>query len=277
VTPPPRTLRVLTLNCWNISEPYAARMAVARAAIAALDPDLIGLQEIIVRRDGFDQGADLLAGRGYHVAYAPAFRWTERGHVPCDVEGDSFGNLMASRWPLAGWERCALPGEELNERRCALAAHIATPFGRLAFVCTHLAWQRHHGALRQRQVQVLDELVRGYGRDSALPPILVGDLNAEPDASEIRFLAGLATIDGHSTYYQDAWRVRGDGPGFTWDNRNPYAALGFEPDRRLDYIFVGGADAHGRGWIERVALACDQPVDGIFASDHFGVVADIRI
>jgi endonuclease/exonuclease/phosphatase family metal-dependent hydrolase len=277
VSAQPRTLRILTLNCWNVSEPYAARMAIARAAIAALDPDLVGLQEVIVRRDGFDQGADLLAGRGYHVAYAPAFRWTERGHVPCDADGDSFGNLIASRWPIVASERRTLPGEEMDERRCALAAHVDAPFGRIAVVCTHLAWQPDHGALRERQVRAVDELVRDWASGTDLPPLVVGDLNAEPDADEVRFLSGLTALDGRRTYYQDAWRVRGTGPGFTWDNRNPHAALMFEPNRRLDYIFVGGTKPTGRGWIERVALACDQPVDGIFASDHFGVVADIRI
>jgi endonuclease/exonuclease/phosphatase family metal-dependent hydrolase len=270
-------LRVLTLNCWNISEPYAARMAVARAAIAALDPDLIGLQEVIVRRDGFDQGADVLGDLGYHTVFAPAFRWTEAGHVPCDAPGDGFGNLIASRWPIVGSESRPLPGEELDERRCALAVHVAAPFARIPVVCTHLAWRFDHGALRQRQVRVVDDLARAFAHEADFPPIIVGDLNADPDAAEIRYLCGLAAFDGHSTYYQDAWRVRGRGPGFTWDNRNTNAALMFEPDRRLDYILVGLADISGRGWIERVGLACDEPVDGVWASDHLGVVADIRI
>jgi endonuclease/exonuclease/phosphatase family metal-dependent hydrolase len=274
---PPRTLRVLTLNCWNVSEPYAARMAVARAAIAALDPDLIGLQEIIVRRDGFDQAEDVLGGLGYHTAYGPAFRWTEDGHVSCDAAGDGFGNAIASRWPIVASERHALPGEEIGERRCALAAHIAAPFARIPFVCAHLAWRFEHGALRERQVRALDELARAWSRDADFPPIVVGDLNADPDANEIRYLCGLAALDGRSTYYQDAWRIRGAGPGFTWDNRNPYAAMMFEPDRQIDYVLVGLADLNGRGWIERVALAADQPIEGVFASDHFGIVADIRI
>ena len=272
-----RPLRVLTLNCWNVSEPYAARMAVARAAIAALDPDIIGLQEVIVRRDGFDQTTDVLGGLGYHTVYGPAFRWTEDGHVPCDAEGDGFGNLIASRWPIAASRRCALPGEEMGERRCAIAAQIAAPFARIPFVCAHLAWRFEHGALRERQVRALDAFTREWARDAEFPPIVVGDLNADPDATEIRYLCGLATLDGQSTYYQEAWRVRGSGPGYTWDNRNPFTALMYEPDRRLDYILVGLADLNGRGWIERVGLACTEPLDGVFASDHFGVVAEIRV
>ncbi|MFN8546375.1 MAG: endonuclease/exonuclease/phosphatase family protein, partial [Candidatus Binatia bacterium] len=153
----PTALRVLTLNCWNVAEPYAARMAIARAAVERLAPDLIGLQEVVVRRDGLDQAADVLGGLGYHIVYAPAFRWTEHGHVGLDADGDAFGNLIASRRPIVAWERRTLPGDELDERRCALAE---APCGRIPFVCTHLAWRFEHGALRERQVRALDELAR---------------------------------------------------------------------------------------------------------------------
>ena len=274
---PMPSVRVLTLNLWNVSEPYAPRMAAARAAIAALQPDLIGLQEVVVRRDGFDQAAEVLGGLGYQAVYGAAFRWNEDGHVHAEGHGDGFGNLVASRWPIVGWERRGLPGDELGERRCAVAAHIDAPFGRVPMVSAHLAWRFEHGALRERQVRVLDDVARAWARDADFPPIIVGDLNADPDATEIRYLCGLTSLDGHSTYYQDAWRVRGEGPGFTWHNRNPYAAMMFEPDRRLDYILVGLANTDGRGWIERVALVADQPIEGVFASDHYGVVADIRI
>ena len=57
-------MRVLTLNCWNVSEPFAERMALIHAGIAALQPDIVGLQEIVMRRDGFDQAALLLDGLG---------------------------------------------------------------------------------------------------------------------------------------------------------------------------------------------------------------------
>ena len=45
-----------------------------------------------------------------------------------------------------------------------------------------------------------------------MPPILCGDFNAEPDSDEIRFLCSLTALDGRTTFFQDAWRVAGDGP-----------------------------------------------------------------
>jgi hypothetical protein len=55
----------------------------------------------------------------------------------------------------------------------------------------------------------------------------------------------------------------GDGRGCTWSNSNPWAVQLLWPDRRIDYI---------RG----VNLLETNPVEGMYASDHFGVQADLR-
>jgi endonuclease/exonuclease/phosphatase family metal-dependent hydrolase len=65
-------------------------------------------------------------------------------------------------------------------------------------------------------------------------------------------------------------------PGFTWDNRNPYAASVHEPDRRIDYIFVGYPVPGGVGRVERCRVVCDKPEGEIWPSDHLGVFAEIR-
>jgi len=58
-----------------------------------------------------------------------------------------------------------------------------------------------------------------------VPPLLAGDFDATPDNSSIRFLTGLQSLEGVSTYWLDAFAVAGDGsPGYTWSTDNPYAA-----------------------------------------------------
>lgn len=272
-------MRVLTLNCWNISPPYDARIALIREGIERLAPDVIGMQEIIVRRDGFDMGADVLSGLGYQTVFGAAFRWSEAGGpLPHDDEGDAFGNLVASRWPIERSAVHALPGVETGERRSVVAALVAAPFGRLAFLTTHFNWRLHHGYVRERQAIALAALVREWASAAEVPPVVTGDLNAEPDSTEIRYLCGLQSLAGTSTYLQDAWRLAGDGgPGHTWDNANPFAAVSFEPSRRIDYVLVGPPDAAGRGVIESARLALHEARDGVHPSDHFGVVVDVRI
>lgn len=271
------SLRVLTLNCWNVSEPFAERAALIRSGIAALEPDLIGLQEIIVRRDGLDEAALLLEGLGYHHIFGPAFRWTEAGVVGIDDDADAFGNVIASRWPILESAVQPLPGHETNEYRSAIAALIDAPCATIPFVTTHLNWKFHHGGVRERQALALANFTNAWAKRASFPPILVGDMNADPDSNEIRFLCGLAALEGRSTYFQDAWRVAGTGAGFTWDNRNRFAAIMFEPNRRIDYIFVGLANMEGRGWIDSVRVVLNNPDGDIFPSDHFGLVADVRI
>jgi hypothetical protein len=75
--------------------------------------------------------------------------------------------------------------------------------------------------------------------------------------------------------------VAGDGgPGYTWSNRNAFAAIALEPERRLDYIFAGYpirlGEAYGVGKIETCRVVCDYAVDGVWPSDHFGVYAELR-
>jgi endonuclease/exonuclease/phosphatase family metal-dependent hydrolase len=272
-------LRVATLNCWNVCGPFEERAPLIRAAIAALGPDVIGLQEIVVRRDGFDEAAVLLDGLGYQHIHGPAFRWTATDPLlPFDhPESDAFGNVIATRWPIREHALRALPGAETGELRSVLGALVETPAGVVPFVTTHLNWRVDHGSVRERQVVAVADFVAAWSAGGTFPPVLVGDLNAEPDSTEIRFLCGLASLTGRSTYFQDAWRVAGNGPGCTWDNRNPYAALGFERDRRIDYVLVGAPEgASGRGWVESARLAFDQPAGDVFPSDHFGLVADLR-
>src|SRR5262249_14122245 len=158
-----------------------------------------------------------------------AFHWNETGRLaPGRNDGDAFGNAVASRWPIRDVTVQPLPGEESGEYRCLVGSRIETPAGMLPFFTTHLNWKFDHAAVRERQVVAAADAIRRAVAHDDLPPVLVGDLNAEPDATEIRFLCGLTSLGGRSVYFQDAWRLAGDGgPGFTWDNGNPFAASSF--------------------------------------------------
>ncbi len=273
-----RTLSVLTLNCWGVAAPLERRMAIIRDGMATLRPDVAAFQEVIVRSDGFNQGALLVDG-GYFRAFGAAFSWSDDGvMVPPDLGTGGFGNLIASRWPIARSEGRRLPGQEGGEPRGVLGALIATPDGLLPVLATHLDWEFDHGYVRERQVVAVDDFARELALAADLPPVVMGDFNADPDSTEMRYLRGLTSLGGRSTYFQDAWEIGCPGDrGCTWDNRNPFAAYACEPDRRIDYILVGAPDTRGRGTVSRAQLVFHEPVDHVLASDHFGVLAEIRL
>jgi endonuclease/exonuclease/phosphatase family metal-dependent hydrolase len=110
------------------------------------------------------------------------------------------------------------------------------------------------------------------------PAILCGDLNAAPDADEIRMLTGRAAVPVPGVIFRDAWAVAGAGSdGSTIAARNPFNAATLEPDTRIDYVLVGLPKLGGCGHVRRATVAGDRPGNaGLFPSDHFAVVAELR-
>jgi exonuclease III len=111
--------------------------------------------------------------------------------------------------------------------------------------------------------------------------VLAGDLDDPPEAASIRFWTGRQSLDGASVCYQDAWEAVHPGEaGHTFSPRNPLATGGempLERGRRIDYVMVR-CGVHGPTLeVAGCELAFDQPVGGVWASDHFGVVADLRV
>lgn len=261
-------LRVLTLNIWNRSGPWDQRIKLIRAGIRALDPDLVGLQEVL-QFNGHGQAHDIAAGLGYEVAYGPAH---EMGG------GVHFGNAVLSRWPIAASRVFPLPTGETEEKRCLLLAEVGSPHGTIPFFTTHLNWKFHHGVVRERQVVAIADVVKAEAPIAGLPPVVCGDFNAEPEAAEIRFLKGLQSLAGKSTFFADCFGLAGRGPGVTFDaTRNPFAAETREYPRRIDYIFVRGPDKHGRGEPLHARVVLEEVHGGIAATDHYGVYAEISI
>jgi endonuclease/exonuclease/phosphatase family metal-dependent hydrolase len=290
----PSRLRIVTINIWNRSGPWAERLPLLREEIRALGPDVVGLQEVlrpvppdesphgawsvpdVVADDGATDQASLIAAGMYpHVAYASA---TDFGH------GLSFGNAVLSRYPIVKHREFTLPGRESGETRALLYALVEHPAGKLPIFVTHLNWKLHHGNVRVRQVRFIAQKIFELAPldEPSLPPVLMGDFNAEPDSDEIRFLKGLATIDGGSVYLADAWTYGGDGTaGYTFDRRNRFAAVAHEPPRRIDYVFVRGPDRALRGEPLETRVVFSTPTEGAtgptWPSDHFGLVTDLSV
>lgn len=271
------SLRVLTLNLWHDAGPWPARAERIRAWLDRLDPDVVGFQEAL-RAGPMDQVATLLEHRLPHRDYV-------RAAMLARESGDlEFGNAVASRWRITGRDASPLPDRGDHETRAVLHCDIDAPFGALSFTCTHLHWRFHHGDVRCKQVAEVARQVVARRPKGGFPPILVGDFNAEPDSDEIRFLTGSHALEGKSVYFHDAWRVAGEGDaakpsetsGCTWSNRNPYARIALEPNRRIDYVFTGYPMASGLGLVERCRVVCDDDAGGVWPSDHFGVYAELR-
>ena len=73
----------------------------------------------------------------------------------------------------------------------------------------------------------------------------------------------------------------GDGPaqGITWSSENeltrPLRSL--DIDRRIDYVYVTSRKKDGRATIHDCRVVLTDREDGICASDHYGVIADVQV
>jgi len=259
-------LRVLTWNLWGRGGPWAERLSGITSALVAARPDVVTLQEVWAEEGSRNQADVLAAALGFETVWARRYA----------IDGVAVGNAILSRWPVAGSEIRPLPAPpRLDELRNVVRAMVDGPRGRFAVYTTHLNWRFDQSDVRQDQVRFVARFVADT-REDGYPPIVTGDFNAVPDSDEIRMLTGRTTVVVPGLVFHDAWEAAGDGgAGLTWTNANPWARQDLEPDRRIDYVFVGWPERGGAGHLTSCRLV-GQPVDGVFPSDHLGVLAELR-
>jgi endonuclease/exonuclease/phosphatase family metal-dependent hydrolase len=264
-------MRVVAQNIWGHFGRWPERRGVLIDGLRDVEPDLVAFVESI-KRDDYDQTVDLL-GPDYHVVHQ-----SEPGP-------DGIGVSIASRWPLAAVHELdlRLTSRTPKSQGPTLVAEILAPdsVGPLVFVAANPSWEL--GLERERELQAVAtaRFVEQLVADREAHVVLAGDFDAVPDAASIRFLAGHQSLEGISVCYRDAWAsVHGAEPGHTFTPRNPLVAAGetaWDIDRRIDYIFVRCNEKGPTLDILACARLFDASLDGVWASDHFGVVADLVV
>lgn len=268
-------MRILTLNLWGRRGAWEARRQVLIEGIRALNPDLVAFQETIVNQE-YDQVVDLL-GPDFYVAHQQA----REPDMPGDVEAGQ-GISIASRWPIGEVRELDLHvTSRTSDFACGtLIAEVDAPepFRPFLFVNHFPNWQLAFEYERELQtvkaVRVIEDLVE----QRAQHVIVAGDLDADPEAASIRFWSGRQSLDGMSVCYRDAWESAQPGkPGHTFTSRNPLMNSWDWPFQRIDYIFVR-CGLHGGPTLQirECSLVFDEPTDGVWASDHFGLMAELE-
>ncbi|MBT2415370.1 endonuclease/exonuclease/phosphatase family protein [Streptomyces sp. ISL-12] len=261
-------VRVVTWNLWWRFGPWAERQKAVLAVLRELRPDAVGLQEVWAADDGGNL-AEWLAGElGLHWAWA-AYGAPERWQRRIGDDRVVIGAAVLSRWPVLEQAALRLPAPAaLDDGRIALRTTLDTPGHPVPFCTVHLTSAPHASAVRHRQVTALTDFVDRHRRGSAYPPVLTGDFNAGPGTDEIRLL----TARG----FTDAWDLADPAaPSATLDPANPHIT-GDGPPQRVDYVRPGPPGPGGLGRVRAVRRAGDAPVDGVWPSDHFAVVADLE-
>jgi endonuclease/exonuclease/phosphatase family metal-dependent hydrolase len=197
-------------------------------------------------------------------------------------------NAILSRWPLELVEAAPLPDEHGEATwRHVLGGGVLRPEadgGAFLAAGTHLEHGLDRGPTRRAQAEALARVVAGHLGDEATrreanPAVLGGDLNAVPWSDEVRGLTGTAGPFVPGLVFVDAWDAAGnEGRGDTWSAANPRVPRrAVHPNRRLDYVMVSWPRRRGAGHVAGCRLAGTSAVEGVWASDHHAVVADLDL
>jgi endonuclease/exonuclease/phosphatase family metal-dependent hydrolase len=208
------------------------------------DAEVIGLQEVdrhwSERSEFVDQAAALAGMLDMHVTYGANL---DLDPLEPGQPRRQYGTAILSRYPILESGNTFLPNAAGKEQRGLLYAKVVVRGVRVNVYNTHL--QHDSQPLRAEQAVAVRNLIAGRGGLS----LLMGDMNATPEAPEITHLTALLV---------DTWTEGGVGPGYTYDATNP--------TKRIDYVFSSPEIT-----IDRATVVATN------ASDHLPVVVEVRL
>ncbi len=241
--------RVLSVLSFNIHHAQGTDDVLDLARVAGVirdsGADVVGLQEVdrhySARSEWADQAAELARMLGYHVVFGANI---DRDPPAAGSPRIQYGTAILSRYPITAWDNTHLFRSPNQEQRGLLHAVLDVRGVAVHVYDTHLAASSQVDRLEQ--TRQITELI-----GDTTPAVLVGDLNALPEAPEI------ATLNAAFT---DTWPVSGKGAGATY----PAEA----PDRRIDYIYASRS----------VQPLVTRVLDGApVASDHLPLMSRVLV
>lgn len=235
-----------TLLCWVLVGSFVIWYRIRRSALMVfLTNSVFTTNMILWNKEKFnliEKGVEVFEKQGSDLLDC----WTPRGFVYCGLqlkseEGDTHTQRSKER---GGKKRLWVGGFHCSLDTDVTSAHMT---------------------------QLASTLNKLRSQEDAI--VVLGDANAPDDHEGV---VGLQTTHG----FRDAWALGNNGWMFgcnTWCKRNS-STRGFflQDDHRDDYIFMRDG-ACTQLVCARCGLFGDEPVEGVWLSDHFGVVADARL
>jgi len=251
---PDRGLRVMSYNM-HVGIGSDRRLDLQRTASALRDSgaDVVALQEVDVhwssRSDFEDQARVLAEELGMHLFFAPIYSFDP---LETGQPRREYGLAVLSRYPILDAENHAIT--RLSTQSQSPSPQPAPGFPEVVLNVrgvkvhvynTHLDYRRDP-AVRRMQV---DDMLAVMAEDEG-PKVLMGDLNAPPDAPELTRLQSALS---------DSWTVAGDGgDGLTYPASDPV--------KRIDYVLAS----------PDIEVKNARVLDTL-TSDHLPVVADLGL
>jgi endonuclease/exonuclease/phosphatase family metal-dependent hydrolase len=258
----------MTMNAYGPANPdWERRHRLLGETIRGLDPDIVALQEVPL-----DVDQDL----GRILADTP--------HLTPFSEADAgVGGVIATRWPHRRITeidlRITARARDTLSWCAAVLLEVDTPVGTVVVAHHKPSWPFPFEYEREQQAVLVAGALEDHIGPRDVHAIVLGDFDATPDSASLEFWRGRRPVDGFSVCYQDTWEyAHPDEPGYTFDLANPLVQEGevaTAVTRRIDYILVRSV-LHGPTLqVSHCQRVLDHPVQGVWASDHFGMLVDL--
>jgi endonuclease/exonuclease/phosphatase family metal-dependent hydrolase len=246
-------LTVATFNIRNINDRYAERKPLLGAAFAALDADIVGVQEVMFsepRQDDFLAGQ--VPGRHYHAVNARSERYPNFGNAILSAIGDTQAHeeLRLSHNRVVHRILVALPG------------HVMVWFAN-----THLHHVPADRDARHQQARAICEWLDAAPAADAT--ILCGDFNAPPFEPAYQAMRDAG-------FRSASFEANGAEPAVTWPSGIQAETMDTDGEPNcLDYIWLRG---DVRALVATVAANHAAPNDAtLYPSDHFAIRAELEL
>jgi endonuclease/exonuclease/phosphatase family metal-dependent hydrolase len=252
---PPIPVRLVSFNTHHgVGDDQRHDLPRLAKLLASVEADVICLQEVDRyfgdRSEDVDQALLLSRALDMQLAWGPAIDEPRPGDQP----PRQYGNALLSRLPILISDVHRLPGG--GEPRVALRTMVELDGGALWVTTTHLTTRS--APERGEQVAALAAL----HTEPMETGVIVGDLNAAPDAPE---------LDPLRQRFTDAWELaeaREDRPGLRfWRRGEGLTHPATAPRQRIDQVWVSPG----------VTVVAAQVLDAGGVSDHLPLLVDLEI
>lgn len=246
-------LSVMTFNIWFDNENWPDRFNLILKQIREINPDIIGLQEVIQRADLDNQAKQLADSLGYHYYFDSV-----------DEEGNDkrFGNAIVSRHPIEETNFRAL--EPLDAYRKAVHARVDVNGNSVDVYTTHLHNPGDANQTRKDQINDMQDFIEETSNGELI--FVTGDFNANPDWEEMELMYD---------HYIDVY------PLFHENHLDPeHSTLNYHlghSRRRIDYVFIHRENRADLKLLSAEIVLNEPNEKGVYPSDHFAVIGEFEV
>jgi len=254
------TLDVLTLNSWMLPSPLGKNKVerAGRIGDSIKFFDVVGLQET------FSDDSKII-GKTTGQNHPYQYRQDKGGFLTLNSGLTTLSKYEIAETEFKPFSYSTMFSSDQLARKGVMLTRLKVPnIGYIDIYNTHTQSNSHtadHITRLAQNAEIVDFVLK---HDKGYPTFILGDFNMEENTGEYNLLKSALGLN-------DSFREVNPGkPGYTTNYHVE------ESKKRIDYIFYKPGNGYNVQALNS-EVVFDQPINGLYASDHFGVHSQFKI